>query len=37
MQMAAVIAARFTLNPPKGASTRLASPVQPMSGEIGTV
>ena len=35
MQIAAVIAARFSANAPKGASSRLTRPVQPTTGEIG--
>jgi len=35
MQIAAVIAARFNAYPPNGASTTVAAPVQPISGEIG--
>ena len=34
-QIAAVIAARFSANAPNGASSRLVTPVQPTTGEIG--
>ena len=35
MQIAAVIAARFSAYPPNGASSVLATPIQPTTGEIG--
>lgn len=36
MQMAAVIAAMHTENPPNGASSSAVSAVQAISGDVGT-
>ena len=36
MQIAAVIAARLSENAPKGASSTVATPVQPIAGDTGT-
>jgi len=36
MQIAAVIAARLSAYAPKGASSSVAMPVQPMTGDTGT-
>jgi hypothetical protein len=37
MQMAAVMAAKLSAYPPKGANSKVTHPVAPITGEIGVL